>query len=116
MNSPCPYVCNNKTEYGYCKTTGCINPKYDGRGGRMTEVKSLYDIGFEHGYAKAKEEAEPIKHGRWEHYKTETLCDDIMGGEYRFKFFRCSECRFDVGGNSGFHYCPNCGAKMDKEE
>ena len=36
MNSPCPYICNNKTEYGYCKTTGCINPKiikdvfYDG--------------------------------------------------------------------------------------
>ena len=26
--NPCPYVCNNKTEYGYCKTTGCINPKY----------------------------------------------------------------------------------------
>lgn len=24
----CPYVCNNKTEYGYCKTTACINPKY----------------------------------------------------------------------------------------
>ena len=24
----CPYNCSNKTEYGYCKTTGCINPKY----------------------------------------------------------------------------------------
>ena len=24
----CPYDCNNKTEYGYCKNTGCINPKY----------------------------------------------------------------------------------------
>ena len=30
----------------------------------MAEVKSLYDIGFEHGYTKAKEEAEP-KSGRW---------------------------------------------------
>ena len=24
----CPYDCDNKTEYGYCKSTGCINPKY----------------------------------------------------------------------------------------
>ena len=22
---PCPYDCFNKTEFGYCKTTGCIN-------------------------------------------------------------------------------------------
>ncbi len=25
----CPYICENKTEYGYCKTTSCINPKYN---------------------------------------------------------------------------------------
>ena len=25
MNSPCPYICNNKTDYGYCKTSACIN-------------------------------------------------------------------------------------------
>ena len=24
----CPYICYNKTEYGYCKTTACINPEY----------------------------------------------------------------------------------------
>ena len=24
----CPYQCDNKTEFGYCKTTWCINPKY----------------------------------------------------------------------------------------
>ena len=24
----CPYDCENKTEFGYCKNTGCINPKY----------------------------------------------------------------------------------------
>ena len=28
MNA-CPYVCNNKTEFGYCKTTVCINPMYN---------------------------------------------------------------------------------------
>ena len=25
----CPYLCNNKTVYGYCKTTACINPEYN---------------------------------------------------------------------------------------
>ena len=25
----CPYICNNKTEFGYCKTTVCVNPKYN---------------------------------------------------------------------------------------
>ena len=29
---PCLYVCENKTEYGYCKTTACINPKHNGSG------------------------------------------------------------------------------------
>lgn len=24
-NSPCPYYCYNKTEFGYCKTSVCIN-------------------------------------------------------------------------------------------
>lgn len=25
----CPYICDNKTEYGSCKTTACINSKYN---------------------------------------------------------------------------------------
>ena len=30
MTTPCGYVCGNKTSEGYCKTTGCINPKING--------------------------------------------------------------------------------------
>ena len=55
-----------------------------------------------------------VKHGKW-----------LMRGGW----FRCSECDEkaelrDVGGTGGFsheyeqiksNYCPNCGAKMDKE-
>lgn len=29
MTYNCPHVCGNKTEFGYCKTTVCINPKYN---------------------------------------------------------------------------------------
>lgn len=28
MIGPCPYFCENKTEFGYCRTTACINPLY----------------------------------------------------------------------------------------
>ena len=28
MYGPCPYPCMNKTELGYCRSTGCINPNY----------------------------------------------------------------------------------------
>lgn len=29
MAETCPYDCGNKTEYGYCKSTGCVNPRYE---------------------------------------------------------------------------------------
>lgn len=25
MSGPCPYLCLNKTEYGYCRSTACTN-------------------------------------------------------------------------------------------
>ena len=25
MNGPCPYLCFNKTDYGYCRSTVCTN-------------------------------------------------------------------------------------------
>ena len=28
----CPHVCDNKTSLGYCRTTACINTKYNGSG------------------------------------------------------------------------------------
>ena len=31
MSDKCPYSCMNKTEYGYCKTTACINPNYQNK-------------------------------------------------------------------------------------
>lgn len=29
---PCPYVCNNKSQSGWCATTACINSEYNGNG------------------------------------------------------------------------------------
>ena len=45
-------------------------------------------------------EAEPVRHGRWK---------GAGMGDYM-----CSRCAEVVSGNR-YHYCPNCGARMDKE-
>ena len=50
-------------------------------------------------------EAEPVRHGYW------------MCGDYYDIGDVCSECDWDSGMvNPTLRYCPNCGAKMDKEE
>ena len=48
----------------------------------------------------------PIRHGRW------INCEWVESG---FKFVRCSECKHDDMNSRMYKYCPNCGAKMDKE-
>lgn len=56
-------------------------------------------------------DAEKIRHGKW-------IQDRLLstsGGTYGVR--RCSLCEAyyqDVG--YGWHYCPNCGAKMDEGE
>lgn len=48
-------------------------------------------------------DVEPVRHGRWE----------WIGG----RSWRCSECEWIHGPNKPrFHYCPNCGARMDGED
>ena len=44
---------------------------------------------------------EPVRHGQW---VNNGIPDSILSG--------CSACGFSCGA-SPFHYCPNCGAKMD---
>lgn len=57
-------------------------------------------------------EAEPVRHGRWEH--------GYNNGQYGIW---CSECRAGFAYSDIYEviaarnrYCPNCGTKMDKEE
>lgn len=47
----------------------------------------------------------PVVHGRWAH-------DRVFGDN----FLVCSKCQFvseDKATRRYYHYCPNCGAKMD---
>lgn len=52
-------------------------------------------------------DVEPVRHGRWERC-FEDWRQQIEGD-------KCSACGFEYYGTgiSRFHYCPNCGAKMD---
>ena len=103
----CPYPCRNKTEYGHCKTTGCINPKFD-----RTRTFTWYDpIEIARQYApkfdKPEVEVAEVKHGRWVHkYGDGHTEPAITGGE-------CSLCGFV---STTTNYCPNCGARMDGGE
>lgn len=63
MTDKCSYICNNKTSYGYCKTTVCINQKYNGSGTYLL-------IGVEDGWIKVNKKA-------WDEYlETKKMIDD----------------------------------------
>ena len=54
----------------------------------------------------------PVRHGRWKPYHEADIGYDEYG-------VRCSNCKFEVENhevNFIMKYCPNCGAKMDKED
>lgn len=55
-------------------------------------------------------DAVPVVHGRW------IVWDEILAGIYH-TVSECSECGFttDKMQREEMLYCPNCGARMDKE-
>ena len=53
-------------------------------------------------------DAVPVVHGRWEYHKGASV-----GGN---DVWTCSECYRGYNWVDGFDYCPNCGAKIDKED
>lgn len=57
-------------------------------------------------------DVEPVRYGKWIHSEIE---DDDWGRT--FHEWTCSVCGYSVAHNpTGENYCPNCGAKMDKEK
>lgn len=51
----------------------------------------------------------PVRHGRWVKIETTGLCGDPV--------WNCSSCGYPAGVSvAGRDYCPDCGAKMDKED
>lgn len=87
-------------------------------------IEAYYDNGFpEYFQADVSEifkregitkdyKAEPAKHGRWEKNGEIMIFGDIP--------VKCSQCGFktlqDALHRMDYHYCPNCGARMDEAE
>lgn len=79
------------------------------------EVRDAFYMEFDEDYADDIVDRLPIadvqevRHGKWEQC-FEDWRKQIVGDE-------CSECGFKHYGTNirNYHYCPNCGAKMDKE-
>jgi len=61
--------------------------------------------------------AVPVKHGEWIHGRE--VSRDYVGDAcvcIHYEKWWCSECNYTVDlGEPLWHYCPNCGAKMDGE-
>lgn len=47
-------------------------------------------------------DVQEVRHGKWVYH-------------YRLKKFVCLECGYETKHKPDFNYCPNCGARMDKE-
>ena len=41
---PCPYMCGNKSSSGWCNSTACINPKYNGYSKTIVVDETEYSI------------------------------------------------------------------------
>ena len=69
-------------------------------------------------------EAEPVRHGRWVIEKRHAVSRNPYIDDNYFASATCSECDFCIHAETksfGYpdlnttNYCPNCGAKLDKE-
>ncbi len=56
-------------------------------------------------------DAEPVKYGKWRKTCFPNGKIDLWPPTYE-----CSECNSILFGSPRTNYCPNCGAKMDKEK
>lgn len=81
--------------------------------GAISELQNLLDADdipfyYKGGIEKVIEtitiDAEPVRHGEW-----------IEQEDDYHHYWECSECGMGVGLDDIRHFCPNCGAKMDKE-
>ena len=81
-----------------------INPEYEETNTRTAETMVLCAVKDGELVDKHTIDAEPVRHGKW--------IEKSTGGEY---FWHCSECGY-IEWDAPNNYCPNCGARMNKNE
>jgi len=85
-----------------------INPEYEETNTRTAETMVLCAVKDGELVDKHTIDAEPVRHGKWK----QTYLDHEAFGE-RPSIFYCSACC--ACSNVKTNYCPQCGARMDKE-
>lgn len=89
------------------------------RGCKYRHGKKLYQLLFclaeryadkliSNGYAQ-------VRHGRWEPSGSCEHRTNRKRNTDKWTTYKCSECGFSNGRRFRDNFCPNCGAKMDKE-
>ena len=65
-------------------------------------------------------EAEPVRHWKWKQTEVVHECFDIQGFKTWGVMYMCESCGFKTiaieGHFAQYKYCPQCGARMDKDE
>lgn len=90
-----------------CHADDCKTCKY--RHGK-NHYKLMYCLSERYAEKLIANDVAPVRHGRWEKC-FEDWRQQIDGD-------KCSMCGFEHYGTNlkNYKYCPNCGAKMDKED
>ena len=76
----------------------------------LLEVDEEYDEVLKILGRKEPADVAPVIHAKWIEYPHE------WGRNYENSDFECSNCHKDISMFYATNYCPNCGAKMDKED
>lgn len=91
-------------------------------------ISTLYDSDIEHNktldkvheaiVAMPTADVREVKHGKWiENKKKQTKVGDFV-----HRYWNCSECGIEICNTlpqfdlSAWHYCPNCGEKLEDEK
>ena len=74
-----------------------------------TGIQTGYEIAIELIKRQPTIDAEPVRHGKW------IKADSQQYFRKHYPCFTCSECGYRKDSQKKWNYCPNCGARMDKE-
>ena len=80
-------------------------------------MAAMLVVGKGHIFSAPTIDAAPVVHGKWMQCKTQlgkiySVCSNCKT-DFKFKTDKGTFARLDM---NGMPYCPNCGAKMDKED
>lgn len=72
-------------------------------------IQTGYEIAIELIKRQPTIDAEPVRHGKW------IKADSQQYFRKHYPCFTCSECGYRKDSQKKWNYCPQCGARIDKD-